>query len=257
LEVFSLQLLYLVEYANRDSQTALGRGIVDLRRDFNTDKALIAESSTNRIVISSNNFIVGQQIALETSNSGENIANNRTITDITSYSDDSITGYSISCGQTSGQNTKLGISSGYLGINGKSAMSYRGIENWYGNLWKFVDGINIKDCQAYICKNPDSYTSDKFDGDYKAIGYVNNTTNGYISGMGYDSNNSNIMLPIKNTGSSNTYYSDYYWQITDNSVAIASGGLDNGSVVGAFFWRLSNVSSHLYWNLGCRIVRKI
>lgn len=66
---FLLQMLYLVEYADYNSQSKLGNGIVGCRVS-DADKALVAENNTNRIIINTsaaNSFIVGQQVSIGTS----------------------------------------------------------------------------------------------------------------------------------------------------------------------------------------------
>lgn len=44
------------------------------------------------------------------------------------------------------------------------ANSYRGIENPFGNVWQYIDGINIDntdgDCNIYVCHDPDNFADD-------------------------------------------------------------------------------------------------
>ena len=59
---FLITMLYLVEYANNNSQLMLGNGISDLENSKN-DVAIIAGTSTNVVVIDTNDeFVVGLQI---------------------------------------------------------------------------------------------------------------------------------------------------------------------------------------------------
>ena len=100
-------------------------------------------------------------------------------------------------------------------------MIYRGIEDIYGALWQFVDGINIKDYKAYISQNSNDYAVDKFDGSYKALGYTNCSTTGqYQSAVGYDANNPIIDFATAVGGASNTYMTDYYWCAEGNRIAL-------------------------------------
>jgi hypothetical protein len=167
---FTLQMLYLVEYADYNSQNKLGSGATSLRY-ASTDTALISETGTNRIVIAtSNNFIIGQNMDIGATLSGREIAQDRTITAIQAYNNGGTVGTAItfdgtavnisvgnviySCGQKLGQCDSLGMKSGCINNDGKHSMIYRGIEDIYGNVWELVDGINIQNNQTYICYNP-------------------------------------------------------------------------------------------------------
>ena len=95
------------------------------------------------------------------------------------------------------------MKSGCLNNDGKHAIIYRGIENIFGNIWQFVDGINLKDYQAYICYDPSEYVSDKFTDPYKELGYMcfkpaegasTTAREGYATKLGYDSLNPLVSL---------------------------------------------------------------
>lgn len=157
---FLFQILYLVEYADYNSQSKLGKGVIskEWTGSFN--------------------------------------------------------------GVNSGGCDSLGMKSGTLNDDGLHSMIYRGIEDIYGALWQFVDGINIKDYKAYISQNSNDYAVDKFDGSYKALGYTNlSTTDKYQSAVGYDANNPIIDFPTEGNGASNTYMTDYYWCAEGNRIA--------------------------------------
>lgn len=124
-------------------------------------------------------------------------------------------------GVNSGGCDSLGMKSGTLNDDGQHSMIYRGIEDIYGALWQFVDGINIKDYKAYISQNSNDYAVDKFDGSYKALGYTNCSTTGqYQSAVGYDANNPIIDFATAVGGASNTYMTDYYWCAEGNRIAL-------------------------------------
>lgn len=271
---FILQLLYLVEYAHYNSQSMLGNGITGMRV-ADSDKALIAQNNTNRIIINAtggNQFIIGQMVCIGTSAAwNATVAKDRKITNIEDFSDGAITGKSItfdgapvnialnnviwSSAQVTGQNDILGNKSGCLANDGKHAVSYRGIENIFGNVYKSIDGLNIKDRVAYICRNPASYICDKFDGDYKAIGYVNSTeTDTYSKRLGYDENNKEVALPIEVGASSSTGTCDKYYSDAGNRVAFVGGYFLSGTSAGLFFWYLRSASSTSYWGSGARLL---
>lgn len=267
---FILQLLYLVEYADYNSQSKLGRGVTEW---FN-QKALIAENDVNRIIVAtSNNLYVGRNISIGTSEPWNNaVASERTITKIEEFSNGSITGKAVyfdgtkvnitvgnalwAIGQKSGQCDQLGMKSGTLVNDGAHSMTYRGIENIFGNMWTVVDGINIKDYVAYICDNPIQYASDKFIEPYKAIGYTNlQTRDVYPSKMGYDENNPEIALPIEANGSSATGICDFYYCEPGNRVAFVGGAFYGGASAGLFFWVLNFAAGNSNWNFGARLLK--
>ena len=268
---FAVQLLYLVEYADYNSQAKLGNGYTNLRVSDN-DKALVAETNVNRIIIATanaNNFKVGQAISVGIKAAWNwNVAKNRLITSITDYSEGDITGKAInfdgdpvniavdnvvwSTGQKSGECDVLGMKSGCVANDGKSAVIYRGLENIFGNVWQFVDGINIKDYVAYVCYNPENYAVDKFDGDYKAVGYVNANKEGWGKTLGHDANHPLVTLTTDVGGSSSNYLSDYYYTNSGNRIVRVGGAWNLGAWAGLWCWSCSLGSGVTFYDIGSR-----
>ncbi len=189
---FIIQLLYLVEYADYDSQTKLGKG---------------------------------------------NVNNSITI--------------------ASGGCNELKMKSGTLYNDGKHSMIYRGMEDIYGNIFQFVDGINIQNNQAYVCDDPSQYQSDIFTGCYQQIGYknANSIANGYIKKLEYDVNHPIISFPTEIGGSENTYISDYYWQTSGNKIALVGGDWDRDSRAGLWCWLMNGISSSAGASIGARLIK--
>lgn len=267
---FILQLLYLVEYADYNSQTKVGRGV----SEWFSQKALLAENNVNRIIVAnSTNMYVGRTVSIGTSDAWNNaVASERTITKIEDYSNGSITGKAVyfdgaavnigvgnalwGIGQKSGQCDELGMKSGTLNNDGCHSVIYRGIENVYANMFTAIDGINIKDYVAYICDDPTQYASDKFVDPYKPVGYTNlDTGDVYTSQLGYDENNPEVSLPVVANGSSSTGTCDYYWCSAGNKVVFVGGYFTYGAKDGFFCWTLSNASSLSRWTYGARLLK--
>lgn len=269
---FILLNLFLVEYATFNSQEALGAGLTSMRHN-GSDVALIAETSTNRFIVNTtagNAFIVGQTVAIGKSEQASSAL--RTITEINDYSDDDgITGKEIvfdgdaldiattnviwSPAQKSGGCDSLGMKSGCLADDGKHANSYRGIENIFGNILAFVDGINIKDRVAYVCYTPSEYKSDVFETPYKALSYTNVSSNGYSKTLGFDEDNDLIRFPTEIGGSSTTGLTDYHWQNSGKRVARVGGDIAGGAGAGLWYWALNNGSSFAGWTCGARVLK--
>lgn len=271
---FLLQMLYLVEYANFNSQSMLGNGLVAY--SGNGGKALIAENSTNRIIIASVNsgLWVGKTVCIGATDAwNSSVAADREITSIEDYNDGQITGKVIhfdgdpvdialgnviwGSAQKTGENDVLGNKSGCLNNNQYHPVSYRGIEDIFGHLFQHVDGINIKDFQAYICKNPSEYANDKFDAPYEKLGYINSeTVDSFSKKLGLDEKHPEIALPIEVGASSSTGTTDYYWGATGNKIAYVGGYFNTGgSKAGFFFWPCNGASSYSFWNCGARLLK--
>lgn len=264
---FVLQMLYLVEYANYNSQSMLGNGIMNRKYV----KTIVAENNTNRAIIgSASGYYVGQIIRIGTSDGGTQIADARKITAIEAYEDGSVAGYALifdgaavniavdnfvcTMAQLTGQCDTLGMKSGCLNNDGYHAMIYRGVENLFANIWQFVDGINIKDNLAYICKDHSQYASDKFTDPYKPLAYTNCKTNGNPKTLGLDVDEPFFRFPTEIGGGTSTYMCDYYWQNTGNRVAHVGGNFYNGAGDGLWYWALNYTSSNANWYIGCRVL---
>lgn len=271
---FMLQMLYLVEYANYNSQSQLGNGIIGIRYNAN-DKAIIAQERTNTIVIATNDYFkVGQQIAIGTTVDGVSICKDRTITKITEYSKDTTEGTAITfdgdpvniaigniihaCAQKEGGCDSLGMKSGCLANDSQHAVIYRGIENIFGNVFNWIDGLNIQNYQAYICRNPKEYISDKFEVPYIKLGYVNcNEKDMYIKKLGFDEKNPDIALPIEIGGGagSSSGMCDFYYLSEGNCVALVGGSFGSGSCAGLWYWYCNGSSVASYLSCGARLLK--
>lgn len=269
---FAIQCLYLVEYATFNSQSALGNGLTAMRHN-NGDVALVAETNTNRFIVNTtagNAFIVGQQVKIGTYENASCVI--RTIKAINDYEDSSVTGKEIvfdgdpianitltttiwTCVQNAGGCDSLGMKSGCLVNDNKHNIIYRGIEGIFGNIYMWVDGINIKDRLAYICYDPTQYVSDKFETPYEALGYTNADTNGYPKTLGFDINHPLIQFPTEIGGSTTTGTSDYYYQEAGNRAARVGGGVTSGASAGLWCWGLSGTSSSAFWSCGARVLK--
>lgn len=148
----------------------------------------------------------------------------------------------------------LGNKSGSAaGANGKVSISYRGIENFWSNMWKLVDGINIQNTNAFVSSINGNFISDKFDGNYK-LATALATVNGYASKMSLNSGFKHGFLPIATLGSLSSYYFDYLYQLgTGSFVAILGGRWSDGERAGAFYWSVDSASSLRARTIGTRL----
>lgn len=131
--------------------------------------------------------------------------------------------------------------------NERVAVSWRGTENPWGNIWKFVYGINFyctvdKPFEGYVCTDL-NFAESKNSGNYENIGFTLPSANGYISAIGYSTKYDWLFLPSEVTGNSSLPVGDYYYQNnTWNGyrIALLGGRWNDWGGAGGFVWFLSN-----------------
>lgn len=175
------------------------------------------------------------------------------------------TGSTASLGNGTGRATKTttyegGKATDYT-VDGKTSICYRGVENFWGNIWKFAYGINFycevgKPFLGYVCKDFNYAESKKTD-NYENIGFALPSENGYVSAMGYSTKYDWLFLPSEVKGNSSLPVGDYYYQNnTWNGYRIAplGGFWGNGFVAGGFCWTLYYGVGYRYRYVGGRLV---
>lgn len=268
-----LQQLFYIEMATLNSQ-GICQGF-STGQWATTHTATVAENGVNRIILANANadlYRVGQTIGIGTSQGGNQICADRVITAIAVYdgSNKAITfdGATVNIavgnmlynlGWKNGFSANIAGSVGSLNNNtdGKYPFVWHGIESLYGDMWQFVDGLNINNNQAWICKNASNYASNVFSSPYEQLGYGCSNANNWVKAMGFDANNPFCELPVDVTGgSSTTFYCDNYWQSTGQRIARVGGDWLDGSLDGLSYWALTNGASGASVNVGGRLVRK-
>lgn len=146
--------------------------------------------------------------------------------------------------QSSYTNTGMSLSNGNHSFGNSQYMTYRGIENFWGNHWKFVDGININNRESFIADS--NFVSDRFDDNYKSAGFVNVSFNGNVSDIGFSEFCDYGFLPIEISGNNSSHLHDNYWQSSGNRVVRAGGSQSDQLRAGVFCWACdaSSGSSH-------------
>lgn len=148
------------------------------------------------------------------------------------------------------------------GTNGKTGVVYRGIEDFWGNVWEWVDGVNWNDGTYYVCNNPANYADDTAT-NYTALSYKGKTdwswTSAYITTEGLDTgNNPHVMLPAAAGRDSEFTYSTYYCDACAGQFgwkAFRHGGLwYDGSKCGLFAAILYDASSVSAPAIGSRLL---
>ena len=180
-------LLYLVEFADWDSQEKINRGIVN-------DSSVHKTGETDAMV-----YHTGR------ANSGDN-----------------------------------------------AAVQYRGIENPWGNVSEFIDGINILTQVAYICTEPESYADDTTD-NYKSSGFTT-PDSGFIKELGFSSGFPWALLPdTTGGGSSTTYIPDFVYSSLGAKVLNVGGHRTSEQEAGLFFFHAGVASTGRSDKIGARL----
>ena len=188
------------------------------------------------------------------------------ISDNSSYNCSSLTGSTSELGNGSGKATQTINTKGDTRTtetaNERVAVSWRGTENPWGNIWKFVYGINIwgngkmGGGQPYICTDF-NFAESKNTGNYEAAGFTVTNANGYISAMGYSTTCDWLFIASECLGNSSLPVGDYtYITVNLNGYRVAQlGGCWNAwDYAGGFCWRLDNGVGYRGRNVGGRLV---
>jgi hypothetical protein len=161
--------------------------------------------------------------------------------------------------ELTGATTNLGNSSGAVtNTNGFNVVTYRGEENFWMNIWKFVDGQNIEAKNMnnlYVADN--AFADDIGTSPYKDAGITLSRKDGYISAFGYNEEFDWLFFPSETTGDSSLPVGDYFYQNhTYNGWLIArlGGSWTYSSYGGGFCWSVTYASSSRGRDVGGRLV---
>lgn len=210
------QLLMMIELGTLNTQTAIGRGVVD------------QSGSSNASSLTGSTASLGNATGMASSTIAESAGTETTNT-----------------------------------TNGKLSVSYRGVENPWGNIWKHTNGINLwgdgtmGGGQVFICDDF-TYNESKHDGNYQSAGFSIANGSGYISAFGYGSEDYDwVLMPSEVTGNSSLPVGDYCY-VTSNlngyRIALLGGAWVNGAAAGGFCWLCVNAPGLRSYALGGRLL---
>ena len=214
LDVFligAVQLLYLIEYADFNSQVEIGTGNTSYDAwDFSNN-------------VGYNGYSIPDGNATAASNTAEDA---------------------------------LGITDVNDGITNREYMSYRGIENLYGSVWNWYDGLNMYSNKAYVCYKSSNYESYANAGaeslvkNHELIGTLANAS-GYVQDI-YDYGFGFFADDVSG-GSASTYITDYYYQAAGWRVAALGGYASHGVKAGVFHLHVDSTLAHGVSTIGGRL----
>lgn len=176
------------------------------------------------------------------------------------------TGSTASLGNGTGRAEKTttyegGVAKEYT-VDGKTSVCWRGKENFWGNIWKFVYGINIwgngkmGGGQPYICSDF-SFAESKNSGNYEPAGFTVTNANGYISAMGYSTACDWLFIASECLGNSSLPVGDYTYvtvNLNGYRIALLGGDWSYGGSAGGFCWALNDGVGYRARYVGGRLV---
>jgi len=206
----AVTLLQMLDWGNLDSQTELGRGIVDKAAGVN---------------------FAGEDTA------AFNVNDNLDAT-LTGAGDGGLAGEA---------------------QDGLRPVTWRGVENWWGNAWSFVIGYNAVDAEYRIVKKT-GLAAATMDGtlgagDYDASTAAPITSDGYISNIEWESLLSLLLIPSATSGGDSSHVPDYFWghDAGETNILLAGARWRNGSQGGAAARSAGLVASSSHRYVGGRL----
>jgi hypothetical protein len=152
----------------------------------------------------------------------------------------SVAGKSNSLGNAS-TNTTTGAESA---SRDTAFMSFRGVENMYGNCWNWADGINVNvgaNGNVHVTNNRADF-ADNTSTNMQLVSTTAPTTSNYVSAIAAIDNY--FIASSVSGGSASTYLTDYWYGSTSsNRVVIVGGGAGAGANAGAFVVNAFSASS--------------
>lgn len=137
---------------------------------------------------------------------------------------------------------------------GYGGVQYRGIENPWGNVYEWIDGINFSNRAAYICTDPSKYADDTST-NYTASGLSLPSSNGYIKTLGNCTTLPWAFIPTASGGSETTYVPDRVYSYTGWCVLCVGGSYSStAGHCGLFYFNGYYNSSIAYSYIGARLL---
>ena len=150
------------------------------------------------------------------------------------------TGSTLSLGNASGQalstvNVRNGNSTTYISA-GQCAISYRGMENPFGNMWRFIGDVTVTN-------NILTYKDEIID--FKLASNEN-----WVNAFGYDKDHNWVYLPIEASSSANSNLpvGDYYYPILAANTLYAGiiGGFSTSNTNAGIFYYAFNIEKETF-----------
>ena len=139
------------------------------------------------------------------------------------------------------------------GTDGNVAIQYRYIENLWGNVLEWRDGIIFSTANMCTYNNPENFADT-----YNATGATvrsntRPTSSGWIKAWGYDTTDNSFIYPSTVGGSETTYVPDYCYYSSGVRGLYVGGYYYSGTSAGLFYLSGNYAPSNAYSYLGSRL----
>lgn len=124
--------------------------------------------------------------------------------------------------------------------DGKHACKYRGIENPWGNIYKWCDGISFDGDKVYVCTEPTAYSAGKTTGLYEYYG-TRASSGGFVKTVAPLKEGSLIQYVTAVGADESSYYCDKSWK--GGTILCCGGYWRDGTDAGLWFWSGSETAS--------------
>lgn len=139
------------------------------------------------------------------------------------------------------------------GTDGNVAIQYRNIENWWGNVLEWRDGIIFSDANICTYNNPANFVDTYNETGATVRSNTRATSGGWIKAWGHDSSDNSFIYPNTVGGSETTYVPDYYNYKSGVRGLYVGGYCNLGNFAGPFFLNGYYAPSNASSNLGSRL----
>lgn len=182
------------------------------------------------------------------------------------------------CASQTGSTSSLGNATGFAtstinitnnqtntyNVAGRRAISYRGMENPWGNTWRFVGGLNISGNGAqrggipYVCSDF-NYTPTQISNNYTSAGFCLPANNGWISAMGYGEETLDwLLMPAEAINANSALpVGDNVWvssNLNNINVTLIGGMWQHTNNAGPFYYACDNTASIYMRAMNARIM---
>ncbi len=164
--------------------------------------------------------------------------------------------------QTNGLTNSLGNASGSIagtlatGGAGNLANSFRGIENFFGSVWNWYDGLNVNNYMPFACFDPTDFADDTETNNSRIVDQFGNPITMPATSDRYQKLHwAGTLLPSQVDGGADasSYITDNYWAVSGWRTARLGGILSSGPMAGFACLRVDGDSSSSNDSYGSRL----
>lgn len=137
--------------------------------------------------------------------------------------------------------------------DGKHVCKYRGIENLWGNIYKWCDGISFSGDKVYVCTEPTAYSAGKTSGLYEYYG-TRASSDGFVKTVAPLAEGSLIQYVTAVGADESSYYCDNSRQ--GGTILYCGGSWSSGATAGLWYWVGRRAASDTDIGIGGRLCYK-